>query len=99
MMQTQDFVVTHVQRGFPKMQENNPELSQQESKNKKPIEIPVVPADANLETFVILEEENEKLTKENVFLKKKVEVLQQQNLELIQEMENIKSDFNPNSNR
>ena len=53
---------------------------------KKPIKITNVPTDVNLQAHKTLEEENEQLTK-------KVKILQQQNLELIQEIESIKADF------
>lgn len=60
--------------------------------DKKPINIPKVPDDANLQDHILLEEENEKL-------RKKVEILQKQNLELIQEMESIKADFDSHNMR
>ncbi len=56
-------------------------------KNKEPIKIaPTPPDDVDLQVYEALEEENNKL-------KKKIKMLQQHILELTQEMENVKSDF------
>ena len=40
-----------------------------------------------------LEEQVKKLKKENEFLKRKLEVLKEQNMDLLQGMENVRSDF------
>lgn len=76
------------------------ELTKKKAEKKTPIDIKTVPNDADLQSHITLEEENEKLKDANKTLKVEKEMLQkmlrvsqQQNLELIEGMENVKADF------